>query len=244
MLSHLIISLFILSSPKFLFSNNTPDKKKGPTVEAVRINTPPVVDGIVLSDPAYSSSSVISDFQQKTPAEGNPASEQTEVRIVYTNDTLYVGVVCYDKEPNRIVISESQRDASLDNSDSFQMIFDTFYDRQNGFLFGTNPAGIEYDAQITNEGELSALARRSGSTGGFNLNWDGSWKVRTHIGDYGWSAEFAIPFRTLRYSGGTQQNWGSTFNETLEGKTKSVFGHRFPVSSVFSEFHYPEILQD
>lgn len=96
------------------------------------------------------------------------------MRIVYTNDTLYVGVVCYDKEPNRIVISESQRDASFDNSDSFQMIFDTFYDRQNGFLFGTNPAGIEYDAQITNEGELSALARRNGSTGGFNLNWDGS----------------------------------------------------------------------
>ena len=63
-----------------------------------------------------------------------------------------MGVICYDSEPDRILVTDSRRDASLRDTDSFQVIFDTYHDRQNGFVFGTNPAGIEYDGQVSNEG--------------------------------------------------------------------------------------------
>ena len=87
---------------------------------------------------------------------------------MYTNDSLYVGVVCYVADPATIIVSDSRRDSQLRDTDSFQIILDTFLDRQNGFVFGTNPAGIEYDGQITNEGGggrygRGGFVRRSGS---------------------------------------------------------------------------------
>src|SRR5690606_33444557 len=103
---------------------------------------------------------------QEQPDEGQPSSETTEVRIVFTHDTLYVGVVCYDRDPASIIVSDSRRDADLEDTDSFRIIFDTYRDRQNGFVFGTNPAAIEYDGQVTNEGQggggLGAGQRQQG----------------------------------------------------------------------------------
>ena len=95
----------------------------------------------------------------------------------------------------------------MDDTDSFQFILDTFRDGQSGFVFGTNPAGIEYDGQVVNSGQGGGFfggggLQQGGAGGGFNLNWDGAWEVRTQVGDFGWSAEFAIPFRTIRYRSG------------------------------------------
>ncbi len=75
-----------------------------------------------------------------------------------------MGVICYDREPDGIVVTDSRRDSSLADMDSFQIIFDTYHDRQNGFVFGTNPAGTEYDGQVTNEGGKAPtpVARASG----------------------------------------------------------------------------------
>jgi hypothetical protein len=73
----------------------------------------------------------------------------------YTEQMLYVGVICYDKDPGQIIVTDSRRDSSLDETDSFQFILDGFNDRQNGLIFGTNPAGLEYDAQVTKEGTSS-----------------------------------------------------------------------------------------
>ncbi len=86
---------------------------------------------------------------------------------------------CYDSDPSGIIVSDARRDAPLDDTDSFQMIIDTYRDRQNGFVFGTNPAGIEYDGQVTNEGQggggLGFGQMQSGGSGaGFNINWDGA----------------------------------------------------------------------
>ena len=80
--------------------------------------------------------------------------EQTDVRIAFNSEALYFGVICYDSEPDGIVISTSRRDASLQETDVFQILLDTYNDDMNGFVFGTNPTGIEYDAQITNEGQI------------------------------------------------------------------------------------------
>jgi hypothetical protein len=98
-------------------------------------------------------------------------------------------------------------------------------------VFGTNPAGIEYDAQVTNEGvgDLTpATNQQAGSGGGFNLNWDASWEVRTATSDSGWSAEFAIPFRTLRYGSGSSQIWGVNFQRNLRRRNETSYWTRMP----------------
>jgi len=111
--------------------------------EASAASVAPVVDGSVLDDEAWRTAKIITGFWQTTPDEGRPASENTEVRVLYTEDALYIGVVNYDRSPELIITSERRRDASLSNTDSFLVILDTFRDRQNGFVFGTSPAGLE-----------------------------------------------------------------------------------------------------
>ncbi len=112
--------------------------------EASATQVAPAIDGRILDDEAWRTAKVITGFWQTTPDEGQPASEHTEVRVLYTETALYIGVVNYDRSPELIISSESRRDATLTNTDSFLVILDTFRDRQNGFVFGTSPAGNEY----------------------------------------------------------------------------------------------------
>ena len=206
------------------------DLRSSTTVaKAIRVDTPPVLDGEVLNDAAWESAEPITGFWQTTPDEGQPATEKTEVSVLYTDDSIYFGVVCYDRDPRGIIVSDSRRDASLNETDCFQIVLDTYFDKQNGFLFGTNPAGIEYDAQITNEGEGSLGGRRRrGSVGGFNINWDGSWEVRAKISDIGWCAEFAIPFRTLRFAKGKSQTWGVNFQRNIRRHNEKAYWAKLP----------------
>ncbi len=200
-----------------------------PVMRALRAVAPPAVDGEVVGDPAWEGAVSASGFRQTTPDEGEPASERTEVFVVFTDDTLYFGVVCHDRTPEKIIVSDSRRDASLSETDSFQIILDTFSDRQNGFVFGTNPAGIEYDGQVSKEGEDS-------SGGGFNLSWDATWEVEAKISSIGWSAEIAIPFRTLRYPkrdasappGSRAQSWGINFQRNIRRRNETAFWAPLP----------------
>jgi hypothetical protein len=196
---------------------------EAPLGVARQTESSPVVDGAVIDDPAWENVEALSSFWQATPDEGSPASERTEVRIVYDKETLYFGVLCYDREPSKIIVSDSRRDAPLDDTDSFQIILDTYLDRQNGFVFGTNPAGIEYDAQVSNEGQggdRSQNRQQGGAGSGFNINWDGRWTVRARLTDFGWSAEFAIPFRTLRYAHGGAQTWGLNLQRNIRRRNE------------------------
>lgn len=193
---------------------------------AVRAPTTPELDGDVLGDPAWSTAPVLTGFRQTAPDEGQPASERTEVRILFDEKTLYIGAVCFDRTPDRIIVSESRRDSPLDQTDSFQIILDTYHDRRNGFVFGTNPSSLEYDGQVDNEGEGSRRGRRrqrAGTGAGFNLNWDADWQVQARIGEFGWSAEFAIPFRTLRYAEGGTQTWGVNFQRNIRRRNETAF---------------------
>jgi hypothetical protein len=199
-----------------------------PTMAAAPAAQPPTVDGDVLGDPAWRVATPADTFWQESPEEGAPASEQTEVRIVYTPDTLYVGVVCRDRGPTGIIVSGARRDVPLIDTDSFQIIFDTYRDRLNGFVFGTNPAGIEYDGQVTNEGQGGGglgggQSQQTGAGGGFNLNWDGAWEVRAQIADFGWSAEFAIPFRTIRFPAGSTEPWGVNFQRNIRRRNERAY---------------------
>lgn len=200
-----------------------------PIAAAAYTDVAPVLDGTVIGDPAYAQAIPITEFWQTTPQEGQPSSERTEVHLVYTDRALYVGVICYDREPEEIIVSDTRRDAPLDETDSFQMIIDTYLDGQNGFVFGTNPAGIEYDAQVTNEGQGAFGARQqTGSGGGFNINWDGSWDVQTRTTEDGWSAEFEIPFRTIRFPATREQTWGVNFQRNIRRHNERSFWTRMP----------------
>ena len=177
----------------------------------------------MLGDPAWAAAEIAEGFWQTAPDEGEPASERTRVQVLFTETTLYVGVVCFDRDPAGIIVADSRRDSSLSETDSFQVVFDTYRDRRTGLVFGTNPAGIEYDGQITSEGEGGF-----GSAGGFNRNWDGAWEVRTRIGESGWSAEMAIPFRTLRFPRGGRQSWGVNFQRNIRRRNETAFWAALP----------------
>ena len=191
----------------------------------------PIIDGHIINDPAWQSLPEVNTFIQKSPDEGEAVTEKTVVKVMYSTEVLYIAAVCYDDSPEKIVIVDTRRDAPLNNTDSFMFILDTFQDQQNGYVFGTNAGGIEYDAQVSKGGEGMSISTRRQSVGtgdAYNINWDAVWKVRTNIGDYGWSAEFAIPFKTLRYAKENEQEWGINFQRVIAHKHEQVFWAPIP----------------
>jgi hypothetical protein len=187
-----------------------------PSAPARTISEAPVVDG-VLDDGAWSGLQVLTPFVQRIPQDGQAATLQTDVRIGYDESALYIGIRAHDDQADQLVPGEGIRDTDLVNSDALVLIFDTYKDGVNGFVFGTNPAGVEYDGQVVDQGGGSGQMRggglgpgrqQGGSGDGFNLNWDGSWEVATSRDANGWNAEFRIPFSTLRYRAGATQDWG------------------------------------
>ena len=195
------------------------------SLPAVAWEAGPVLDGDVLNDPVWQSVAPSGDFVQTAPDEGQPASQRTEVRVLYTADAIYFAFTCFDDEPAGIVASDARRDASLDETDSVLIILDTYLDEQNGFVFGTNPNGLQYDGQVSKAGEGGALMSGSmgGAGGGFNINWDGVWDVRAQMGDFGWSAEFRIPFKTIRFPGGDVQSWGANFQRNITRRNEVAY---------------------
>ena len=204
-----------------------------PTTQAHRLDNAPTLDGDVRNDAAWRGVTPASDFVQVQPNEASPASKKTEVFIGFTNSSLWIGIVAHDDDPDTIIVAESRRDSSLDDTDSFRLIIDGQLDRQNGFLFGTNPAGMQYDAQVIKEGTSASFA---GSGGGFDENWDGNWEVRSIVGDFGWSAEFEIPFTTLRYGSAERQSWGINFQRNIRRNNEIVYwaplGRQYTISRV------------
>jgi len=191
-----------------------------PDHDASRLSAAPDIDGNVRGDDAWSDVSPASGFWQVQPNDGEPSTQNTEVFVGYTDTALYIGVIAYDDDPSGIIVSDSRRDSSLDDTDAFLVVIDGLLDRQNGYIFGTNAAGIEYDGQVTKNGSGNSFG--SGG-GGFNLNWDGTWSVRSKISDIGWSAEFEIPFRTLRYGASDKQSWGINFQRNIRRSNEIAY---------------------
>jgi len=208
---------------------NTVDLKPRPKAAALALENAPLIDGDVLNDEIWKAMRPIGDLSQAQPNFGEPSSEKTEIRVAYTPEVFYVSVVCYDSNPNSLVVSDARRDADLTNTDAFLFILDTYKDGQNGFIFGTNSLGVEYDAQVDNEGQgnFNQNRQQGGTIGGFNLNWDGAWEVKTKVGDFGWSAEFAIPLRTLRFQSG--KDWGINFRRNIRKSNEIAFWAEMPV---------------
>ena len=126
------------------------------------------------------------DFRQREPANGAPASERTVIRVVRDDRALYVAIRAWDREMGRARAAQLRRDADLGGDDHVTLLIDSFRDRRTAFVFATNPRGAMWDAQVS-------------GTDGAEENWNGVWQVATATDSAGWTAEFRIPFQTLRF---------------------------------------------
>jgi Domain of unknown function (DUF5916)/Carbohydrate family 9 binding domain-like len=195
-------------------------------VEGRRVEKAPRIDGL-LDDPAWQSATVIDQFTQQEPTEGAPASERTEVRVLYDPGHLFIAVHAYDSRPAEIVATEMRRDADrILDEDSFQVILDTFNDSRNGYMFVTTPLGAKLEQQISEEGEGNSRARATNSN--INRNWDGVWDAAARRTEDGWTAEIAIPMATLRFKDGDEQTWGVNFMRNIRRNNEQVFWAPIP----------------
>ena len=182
---------------------------------AVRAAGPITLDGLP-DEAAWNDAPVASHFLQNDPREGEPATFDTEVRVLYDDDALYFGVFAKDDEPGRLVVNDLKKDFDPDSSDGFRIILDTFHDARNGYTFATNPAGAKYDAQMANEGRDR------------NANWDGIWDVATRTTETGWYAEIRVPFRTLKFESRDIQTWGVNFERKLRRLNEDSYWSPLP----------------
>ncbi len=159
------------------------------------------VDG-TLDEPAWAGAAPIGEVLQREPKQETPATERTEVRLLMDKDNLYVGVNCFDSQPSKVVGTQMARDAELEVDDSVAILLDTFHDRRNAFYFATNPAGALVDGLIVENSE------------NINFDWNAIWIVRAKRHAEGWSAEFAIPFKSLSFNPG-QDDWGFNFSRII-----------------------------
>ena len=189
-------------------------------VAPVRVENGPQIDGR-LDEEVWLQAAVIDEFVQQEPAEGEPATERTVVRLLYDAEALYLGVEAYDSEPDGVIATEMRRDSlRLLDEDNFQVILDTFHDRRSGYMFVTSPLGAKLEQQVAEEGEGGWRGRNSNNV---NINWDGVWDVVSRRTAGGWVSEIAIPMVTLRFPRTEQQVWGVNFMRNIRRKNEQVF---------------------
>jgi hypothetical protein len=188
-----------------------------PTLAALKIGEPLKVDGL-LDDAAWQQADVGSGFIQREPRPGEPATETTEVRVVYTDSTLYVGIRALASEPDKIVGEEMQRDGALFRDDSVLVLLDTFNDHRNAYFFEVNPNGAFTDALVTDEGR------------DFNVQWDAVWRAVAQRTPEGWSAELEIPFATLRFDP-AKDVWGLNVRRLIRHKNEEVYWASIPLEA-------------
>ena len=177
-----------------------------PSVEAVRAGRADPVDGR-LDDAAWQAALPFTDFTQRDPEEGQPATEATELRLVYDDEALYVGARLHDREPDRIVKRLSRRDEGAE-ADRFSIYLDPRRDRLTGVRFEVSAAGVQSDEIIYNDTWMDD-------------SWDAVWLSEVHHDAQGWSVEMRIPFSELRFLPGESQTWGINAARFIQRKNES-----------------------
>ncbi len=194
------------------------------TVRAVRLDNPLQLDG-VLDEPIYARVEPFGDFIQQAPDEGAPATEPTDAWIFFDDESIYVAARIYESVPeSQWIANEMQRDSfQLINNDGFIVVFDTFYDRRNGFAFRVNPIGGFSDRQITDEGNP-------------NPDWNPVWDVRTGRFAGGWTVEMVVPFKSLRFPRGASQLWGIQLGRDIRSSVEEAYLTPVPISAGPGQF--------
>jgi hypothetical protein len=180
-------------------------------VRAVHIDSPPKIDGY-LNEQVWTLAAPATDFVQRDPDEGRPASERTEIRVLYDDEALYFGCMFYDSEPEKVVARLTRRDDEIE-SDRGSIRIDSYHDHQTGYEFTFNAAGVKVDILQYDDAEKE------------DESWDAVWDLQTQTLPDGWSAELRIPFRILRYrvvpGDSALQEWGINFLRYISRKSES-----------------------
>ncbi len=192
------------------------------TIKAIRIDTPPTIDGHV-NEPVWDEAFAVEEFYQREPYEGQPVSKKTIFLTCYDANNIYFAVKCWD-DPKKITAKEMARDVSLGKDDRIQIILDTYLDKRNGYWFQIGPRGSIGDALVSENGAV------------LNKEWDGLWTGKAKITDWGWEAEMAIPFKTMGFDKESTQ-WGIKFIRNIVNSLEASYwpvanlnAHRFQVS--------------
>ena len=187
------------------------------TLRAVRVAEPIRLDG-KLDEPPYTTVTPFTDFIQQEPREGEPTTEKTETWIFFDDTNVYVAARLWDSHPERMVMNELRHDSNnLINNEQLTIIFDTFHDRRNGFLFLVNALGGMLEESFVDERNNSR-------------DWNTVWNARTARFDQGWTLEVAIPFKSLRYKDGREQVWGINMNRIIRWKNERTYLSPIPSS--------------
>ena len=220
----LLLTGFLLTSSTALAQFQSSDGSTEPIVAAIgyntvrfsrnadatRTNQKITIDGR-LDETVWQTASPAGDFIQWEPSPGEEATEPTEVRFLYDDANLYIGVICYESDPDNLRITELDEDFNGQNNDGFGITLDTLKDERSGFFFGTNPAGAKRDMQIANDGFA------------MNQDWDGVWDVRVALDGEAWIAEFVIPLKTLRFANDGPQEWGLNMVRRVRRKNEDSY---------------------
>src|SRR5262245_63948484 len=185
----LISSLMVFSfaGSSLAIQNNAATQEVSRTT-VLRAKSRITIDGI-LNEPDWIEAQTVGEIIQRDPHPGEKATEKTDLKLLYDDANLYIGVTCHDSEPHRIIGTQMERDADLSTDDRIEVLIDSFHDRHNAFYFSTNPLGALVDGLLIENRTV-------------NLDWNAIWLVRTHRSDKGWSAEFAIPFKSIGFKTG------------------------------------------
>ena len=182
----------------------------GVTVRATRIRQRIDIDGD-LDEEVYEQVQSMSDFIQNDPDEGAPATERTEVWLLFDDENVYVVARCWETRPDRLIATEMRRDnRRVVRDDNFAWSFDTFYDRRNVIMFEVTAVGGRIDAQTTNESQV-------------NMDWNPIWDFSVGRFEGGWTLEAALPFKSLRYRAGGPQVWGFQARRVNRWKNESSY---------------------
>jgi hypothetical protein len=186
------------------------DERGRVTMRATRLTGPIELDGR-LDEAVYNAVVAVTDFVQQVPDEGALATEATEAWIFFDDDTVYISARCWDSQPDRMVANEMRRDnLGIFENENFAVVFDTYYDRRNAYMFHVNPLAGMFDGQITDEGNM-------------NRDWNAVWDVKTGRFDGGWTVEMAIPFSSIRFRSGAVQTWGVNLRRIVQWKNETSF---------------------
>jgi len=177
-----------------------------PRVDIVWTDTPPKIDGR-LDDAVWQQAAVVDELTQVVPVPGAVPSQRTEVRFLTDRKNLYIAAWCYDSDVEGILANLMKRDAFLNYDDRFQIVIDTFHDRQNGYSFELTPAGGRRDVLL--EGKA------------FSLSWDTIWQGRSHIDSKGWYAEIAIPYQSINYDP-EKDTWGLNIARSIRRDNEEI----------------------
>ena len=184
------------------------------------------IDGY-LNEEDWARAQVIDDFTQQSPDEGQPSSERTEVRMLYSPQKLYIGFACYDSEPEKVVANEMRRDGQLWQNDNVYVMLDTYGDKRQCVFFRMNALGAQSDTAVTDGGE------------NLNGSWDCIWEAAGRRHDQGWTVEIAIPFNQLRFKKSDAMVWGVNFGRNIARKNETTQWIQVPRSESWPGTYHP-----